>query len=411
MTWLTIIDTRMAVLFTLVCVSCREAGPHTRDLNHFRFPDSSALQVTAITRAAMAGVARWPSHAAPFIRMGSISGEDAFGKLTAAMRLPDGRYIGADAFRNQILVFDRSGRFDGVWGRGGAGPAEFQWPLWLGVCEQGLVYVYDVIMGRLHAFEFDGTLANVNRLFTPPNNQPPEALTCNENGMFSAVSRREYPELREGPHRELVTLVVGNAEQGFTEVARIAGRDRYRYSTGDGPMRIWGRFPSIAMTSDRIFAATGDAYEIASYSFDGVLENVVRAEDVPRTAVTLAEIREERDRQVSNQSLSASAKRRLYKTFNGMIFPAFHPVIKGLIVDSRGCLWAMDGHPTHPRTRWRVFDLSGEPVGMVDMSSKFTLFQVDEDILVGRETDENEVDFLVAYRYQERDDRRCDREL
>ncbi len=413
---------KVAVVLSLLFSSaCGNEGLRQQDPHYYRFPDSLAAQVREVSSSELADAARWSVDPEPLLRMGSVLGEDVFGSVSHAIHLPDGRFIGADPQRDELLVFESDGRFASVWGRPGPGPGEFQRAEWLGFCD-GHVYAFDGEMRSVHVFDLDGTHIRTFRPLIPsnhsPSSQPADHIVCNRDGKIGALSTAfasfgvdEPTQIRDGPYRPGVLVGLGDADIGFSAVIRIAGEDRYVFPGGGGTGPWWpveeiGRTPSVAISRDRLFVATGDAYEIASYSFDGTMARLIRSEERGRPAVTAAAIRAVKTELVSEKE-EGDARARLRRTLNHWIWPAYYPMIKGLLVDSRECLWVMDGYPTAPLVRWSVFTPEGEPLGVVDVSGNFRVMQVDEDMLIGHEEDGDGVDYVVAYRYHRRDNRRC----
>lgn len=73
-----------------------------------------------------------------------------------------------------------------------------------------------------------------------------------------------------------------------------------------------------------------------------------------------------------------------------------------LQVDSRGYLWASDYRrpgDDGPR-RWAVFDGEGRFLGPVETPSRFAVYEIGSDYVLGRHADEMDVERVLLYRLE-----------
>lgn len=402
-----------ACLYTLLASAslplggCGDVGLRRVDIAYFRFPDSTARAVHEITAADLKSAPRWELASTDSVVIGDLDGEAAFGSVSYALRLPDGRFIGADGTGARLLVLNGDGSLADEWGRRGAGPGEFQSPAWMGLCGTSGVHVFDRRVGTMTLYSWAGEVLDVIRLRLPDGSRPRGIPACNRHGDFAVVGRLERPrELREGLYRPFVTVVTRSARDGaFHDVVRIPGADSYRFPTQDGPIGDFGRHPLVAMTDSTLFIATGDAFEIAEYSFDGSLLAIIRANHVQRSSVTGDDVA-----RVIQEQLDASNPqfhRRLKKRMATMEWPAFHPTVTGLLIDSEGCLWAQHNQPDNRRSAWWVLTTSGTPVGFLELPKKLSLTQANKREVIGYVESGSEGGQIVAYRYDRRGGSRC----
>lgn len=394
------------LLAPLVATGCEDTGFEQVDIAYFRFPDSSAGLVYELGAADLEHAPRWKvAHDAP-TAVGDVEGGAAFGALTFALRLPDARLVAADGIGARVLIVDEAGTLVDEWGRKGAGPGEFQYPSWLGMCGSDGLFVFDRSLSRLTEFSRAGGVVDVVQL-RPGGLRLRGPPACNQAGDMAVVGQLERPEeLREGPFRPFVTLSVRIAADGeFHDVVRLPGPDSYRWPNQVGPLGEFGRRPVFAMADSTLFVATGDAFEIAEFDLDGNLLSLMRADDVQRWPVTSRDLE-----QVRREQLEATApefRPRLNRALTSMQWPEFHPVLEGLLIGSKGCLWVRHVQPASSLATWRVLTKSGIPVGIVQLPAQFTLTQATEREIVGYSEGPAGTDQIVAYRYERDGDSEC----
>ena len=81
-----------------------------------------------------------------------------------------------------------------------------------------------------------------------------------------------------------------------------------------------------------------------------------------------------------------------------MPFPEQFPAYGSLAVDAAGNLWVEEyQRPGDERPRWTVFDSSGRMLGVVEMPERFTIYQIGGTFVLGRWTDEMDVEHVRLY--------------
>ncbi len=93
----------------------------------------------------------------PQLQIGSASdGESALYRVTAAVRLRDGRIVVANSGTRELKFFDSGGVHLVSTGQRGDGPGDFEHLGRIGVLEDGRVAVMDMLLGRVSVFSADG---------------------------------------------------------------------------------------------------------------------------------------------------------------------------------------------------------------------------------------------------------------
>jgi hypothetical protein len=341
----------------------------------------------------------WKIGDAPTLRIGVVEGDSAyvFGEVVGAARLSDGRVVVADAHNHQLRYFEPGGKLLRTMGRQGSGPGEFQGISWINECGGDSVFVYDFVLQRISVFDPDGDLARSFHPRTPVRGRGPARLACAPGGRF-VVSTRSTDAVRRrvGPHRLTAPVAVisqyGSVVHDFGE---FPGPDRYRHRNSDGPHPL-GRDIALAVSADRVFIGTADAYEIGIFSLDGAQEGLIRLDSPPRRVS-----RRDRDLYVQTQLAEIedpNSRRRSAAWYRSLDFPEFLPAYMSFLTDPEGNLWVEEYlRPGERNPRWSVFSSTGHFMGTIEMPERFTAFQFGRDFVLGRWTDPLGTPFVRGY--------------
>ncbi|WP_420128477.1 6-bladed beta-propeller [Longimicrobium sp.] len=86
------------------------------------------------------------------LRLGSVSGDEAFGRVMDVELGPTGRIYVADDLSWNVVAFDGAGRLLRRVGRRGQGPGEFERPWYLAVDRYDSLFVWDGALARISVF-------------------------------------------------------------------------------------------------------------------------------------------------------------------------------------------------------------------------------------------------------------------
>lgn len=391
----------------LMCVAtaCGRGTVVQEEGSTFTFPDS--IIATTVEMDESQAVA-WSVGREPKLVIGDESGAGEFGRLAFALRLPDGRFVGADEQGQRLVIFDSLGVYQATWGRSGRGPGEFLHPAWLGICA-GNLYAFDASQRTVHVFALDSTYKESVRPTIADNGHslllhPTQLLACNSAGAVAAAATTWHTapggpaetERTPGPYRTLEVVGFGQLGATLDGIITVGGEDRYRYRSGDGPLHVFGRRPLLALTTRHLFVATGDQYEIARYDLASRSWSLLRAAR-DRLLIVQKEIQDVRARAIADPTLPPGARTQLGRTLDGMTWPVAHPTFKELLVDEKQCLWLRESAPVGEEAQWSVLSASGVITAKVVAPKGFRLFQVRSDELIGRQRDSLGIDRLLVY--------------
>lgn len=239
-------------------------------------------------------VRRWATDGQPAVLVAAESSAVTIGTPEDVLALPDGRVVVADGQGGQLFTFRPVPRDAGPerWGRKGAGPGEFQYPNWLGICGQAALEVYDPIMGLKTTLGFDGKTKQVMRLQVVGGGKMLGRLSCNRSGTIAGQGRPESTGERTlGPFRPITPIVIWtSAESTARPITRVPGPDSYQWREQVGPLGEFARSPQVAMADSTVFITTGDDFQIAEFDLKGDLIRVIGGPGLKRRPLARQEV-------------------------------------------------------------------------------------------------------------------------
>ncbi len=121
----------------------------------------------------------------------------------------------------------------------------------------------------------------------------------------------------------------------------------------------------------------------------------------PPVPVTGESIRRDRDSRLREAEEIAEDRRVAPETirlYESLPYPPVLPPYKRTRVDSESNLWVQDFQVSGDGpNRWSVFDESGSWLGRVDLPDGLLVFEIGSDYVLGRTTDELEVEHVELF--------------
>ncbi|WP_419943057.1 hypothetical protein [Candidatus Palauibacter sp.] len=355
--------------------------------------DSAGVTIVENERPAPETRLGWRIAEAPTLSIGAFEGDPAYElyQVMDAARLPDGRIVVANAGSGELRVFDASGTHLASWGGRGEGPGEFgdfAAPWSVGPWPGDSIAASDPFARRASIFDAHGVHGRTFVLGDP--NYRFIGVLPNGKILLGTMASFVAGTMGTGMVRGELEYAVAAAD-GDLHTALGAYPDQERYIIDDDRgmrpyaqafhhsaiARVWG---------DLIVIGSNDLYEIRAYSTDGELARIVRREHDVRSPTQadldhhLAERYADNTEEERAEALAALEDMPLLEAF-----PAFGRVL----TDSRGYLWVEDYQlPGEPAPAWTVFDPEGRVQGPMDPPSDLSLFEIGEDYVLGRVSDD-----------------------
>ncbi len=342
--------------------------------------------------------------------IGAVEGEPEYQLYKAwdATRLSDGTIAVANSGTSEIRFFDSDGMFIRSVGRSGGGPGEFRDAHALRALdhvEGDTLLAWDLYGQTMSVFAPDGRFVRSSRL---RNTTRMYFLSHHYGGgvfadrtMLLALFSPDNPQGGpDGMSRQVLRFVRFSAEgDSLGVLGEFEGSDQYIRRMGDSGMQIqfppFGRILSVRVAGAMAYVATGDSYEIAVYGAEGDLRTLVRREHSP-VAVTDALLEWQLEREISNHS--EGAQQGIQRNWRDMPMPETLPPYHMIEVDTDLNLWVQDySAGENAANEWSVFDPQGAWLGTVSMPPGFELYEIGADYILGKETDELEVEYITVY--------------
>lgn len=389
----------------LVTISCGEQvgtlalGSEARDsagiriVDNVRPPDGSRLD--------------WRVDTVPQLSIGTLEGEDPYllHQVRDAMKMSDGRIVVANRGSQELRVFDRDGVHLATWGGRGEGPGEFNSLLAVAEWQGDSLIAWYSQRERLSVFDLDG---NFSRTMIPGDpgdgRDTPEEAFVNGTILVSRFSPGGGG-LGDGlvrPERQYAIVDAEGAQ--VATVGLNQGTESYTSTSGDMFMVItipFTRSTRTAVWAGRFVVSPNDGYEIRAYGPAGMLELIVR-----RDHALIAPTPSHRDayieRQVATRPPEEQAERRqsLREQLAEVPMPETFPAFDDIMADALGHLWIREYDvPGEERASplWTVFDAEGRVLGFVETPPGLRIYEIGEDYLLGRTTDDLGVEYVQVW--------------
>jgi hypothetical protein len=375
----------------------RAAGPVVRD--------SAGVRIVENAAPAWKEGEGWRLAAEPALDVGMVDGppEYQFGRVTGAVRLPDGTVVVADDQGKHLRYFDRAGRHVRTVGREGGGPGEFKAVGSLSARGDSVI-VGDHDNRRVSVFAPDGSLVRSIPLDAGGAESFPLLVGAFGDGSVLVSSGNSFDGgSRGGVTRDSITyLRLAPAGGAPRELGRFTGSEMFVQSGGGAVMvgpRAFGRSSEVATVPDGFFFGSSDRYEIGRYDASGRLLRLVRRPQAPR-AVTPADVErfKEMRRKQAAESRGGRFRQLQERSLAAMSYPETMPAHGDLLVDRAGNLWVSEFRvtPDDPGS-WTVFDPEGRMLGTVATPARFRVFDIGDDYVLGVWRDDVDVEHVRMF--------------
>ena len=393
----------VVALFTGLGVLAWQPYAATAEVLATQQQDSAGIRIVENARPEDGSRLGWRIGPRPEVSIGKVTGEDSY-LLTGASdatRLSDGRIVVVNRVTRELRVFDEAGIHLDTWGGTGEGPGEFTALTIFRIAPLAgdSVIVWGIWHDPLMTL-FDPA-GNYERSFRPERSEPGAA------GGLIAVAVTRNGAILAGPNRvsslavdDEVTVELWNADgELLGSLGTHAGKERIHDAenliTHDV---LFGRSLFHEPWGDLIVVGPNTRYEIRAYAQDGSLARIVRrdhATRAPTRAHVEAYARASVARIPSAEEREIARRSRL-ETPVADRFPAFVSVMS----DALGHLWVEEFEPPGeelPGLIWTVFDPQGRALGFVETPEELEIYEIGEDYILGRATDELDVEYIQLW--------------
>jgi len=369
----------------------------------FQLRDSAGIQIAESHRPAWEGGSGWLIGTEAALRLGVVDGDPAlqFDRVTGVVRLGDGRVVVGDGGSQEIRFFDAGGDLITITGGSGEGPGEFTGLSEIGTGPGGRIWAYDFSLRRITWLNASGEVEHLVSLGTqPPTLNSVGALSDGTFVLRQLWGATQVSEAREGDFlRDPVAFVRFDAQGALVDTLGLfPGREIFL--TDENGRAVMNTPPidrnSVgAVWEDRVVVGTQDAFELVRYGSGGEPNMIVR---IPNWDLTLGPGELEGYIQGRLDGVPAERQPGLRQELESVPVPAHKPAYGGLLADEAGNLWVAEWTTfAQVPMRWTVLDRSGQWLGKTVMPERFLPYAIGEDWVLGVETDELDVEYVVLY--------------
>lgn len=365
--------------------------------------DSAGVRIVE-NRWTEAPAPEWRVAAEPSVTVGGLGGDPAyeFTSIDGGTVLSDGRIAIVDAALAELRIYSPAGDHLRTLGRKGSGPEEFQSPALAGRLPGDTLVVFDSERRWLALVHPDG---GFGRSFTLGEDAGgfvnalgllgSEALAFG-GGMFFS-SEDGFPQGLTRPHSTYGTVSL-DGSPGM-DLGEIPAAEMWA-EAGDGRFRAmlipFGKVTAAAPGQDRFYLGTNEAWDIQAFDGRGTL--VARIRTDRRPAPVTGALREAWLEERLAEAEDDAARTAVRAEFRDVPFPETLPHYGFVKVDALGHLWVRDPSiPGEVTPRYAVFAPGGELLGRVALPDRFHPLEIGADHVLGRITDEMEVESVALY--------------
>ncbi|NIN72091.1 MAG: hypothetical protein GTO46_09275 [Gemmatimonadetes bacterium] len=371
--------------------------------------DSAGIQIVENTAPSWAEGEGWELSKTPVLSIGELEGDPRYQLYEAydARRLSDGRIVVANAGSSELRFYDGKGKFKGAAGRKGGGPGEFQGLADVWVLADDSLLAYDARNDRISFFDPSGGFVRSFQLQTLTGGKSSPSLVAPfADGSLLIRARTMFfsPHTEGGLRRDSILYLRCDPEGALIDSMGWFPGPEWYVKSEQGSMtastRAFGRAPVAAAFADAFYFGASDIYEIARYDASGELQRLIR-----KTQQNVSVTAEDIERWKVEHFREEDENTRIFweRMFADMPFPETMPAYERLIVDDEGSLWVEEyRRPGDEQPRWTVFDPQGVLLGEVETPPGLQVYQIGSDFVLGRWTDELDVEHVQLYKLKGR---------
>lgn len=337
----------------------------------------------------------------PVLSIGALDSEgpDQLYRVVASRRFDDGRIAIVNSGTADVRFFDAAGRHLSTLGGSGEGPGEFRSP-WAVYPHAGDSLMVLDLYRAVSVFDSRGMYV---RQFVPGGiggELQGSPIGQFADGTLLLMQYQRQEPGRTGLGRSMVKLV----EVGLDgSVANTFGDfEDQEVMYGGGGEYIFGAWAHEAAADSTMWYGPGDRFEIREVARDGSTLRLVRL-DIPPVPVT-QEMVDDYANAMRERYTGTPREQAMNRRLADLQHPATMPAHFDMMVDDVGSLWVQDYQPfqTAADRTWYVFDPDGAYVGSISVPASLAIHQIGEDFILGRWTDDLDVEYVRMYRLERR---------
>ncbi|MFC1791304.1 hypothetical protein ACFL0I_02410 [Gemmatimonadota bacterium] len=334
----------------------------------------------------------WHAAAEPEIQFGGD--DDPAGplfRITGLARLRDGILV-VNAGDHSVRLYSADGTLVSSLGREGFGPGEFKSPRLVKRLPGDSLIIHDGLNRRLSVV-CDGKYVCA---------ESPVATLGSVIGIAGGFALAERPRGAAGGEGQLMDSVQYLSsrlnDSSFDVILMMEGTPRQmgRVGGGGGSLPVpLTRPPSAAVAESVLVLNNGRDAVLRIFDFHG-LEQPGITLPIPLEPVTESEFRDVIEDRI--QGFPDQRQAAFRPLFEAMSSPAHRPVIRRILIDRTGLIWAEREHVDRDLHSWMVVDLQGRVLAEVTTPPRLTVEEIGVDYVLGVWRDPLDVEYVRMHR-------------
>lgn len=324
----------------------------------------------------------------PSLVIPSMATDDSvnFGSVRSITPLSNGQLAVLDRSSRTIRIFAADGKQVAEFGRNGAGPGEFKFPIWIGECLPDTLLVIDANLGRLSLFDLTGRFVRSH-----DHTYGDAASVCNQRGQIIgmyASSSDGMPTAQSPLYSGTITRVnIGGLAQVLDTVPLYYNR----------PM---GRLTYLAVSDGVMFVGRADSAFVEKRDLSG---NTLARFPLGRTGVAPSTAQYAAEVEVMLRMLSRPEDRvRPREILMKVEAPASMPAFRALFADPSGAVWAVTSPAGDSVTILEGLDSLGQRFAPMHLPGDLDIRAVGRDHIVAIAEDADGTQRILMFRLTRR---------
>lgn len=332
---------------------------------------------------------------------GGMDAHEQFHRVRAAVRLPNGVLVVANAGSHELRAFTPAGAWAWSVGRKGVGPGEFTSLEGLALQAPDTLLVFDEVLARVSVVTAAGRFVRTTALTVPGHRVRPVAGVLGSGALLGAVANLERPSPTD-KHITTTQTLYRFAATGppapvgvFFENEILVMAAPKEYGGVIYPSVPFARHAVFRTWNNQIFAGDGAQFEIRQLADDGAPRRIIRLR-TPERPVT------EADKDAARRAdleTTAPKDRPLWEQFWATVpYPKTHPAFERFEITPSGRLWVeRPAGPADSVGSWVVFSPDGRLAGEVFLPRSLQVLSVTDQELIVRARDADDVEHVQVY--------------
>jgi hypothetical protein len=311
-------------------------------------------------------------------------------RITGLARLGEDILV-VNAGDHDLRLYSADGALLSSLGREGAGPGEFKSPRLVGRLPGDSLIIHDGVNQRLSVVCDGRILCAESPLATPGS-------VIGVAGGFAIVERTQSKML-EGRFMDAFHYLSSRVnDSSFDTIVSIQAAPRQLGRVGGQRVSLpvpLTRGPSVALAESVVVLNNGRDAVLRTFDFHG-LEQPSITLPIPLRPVTESEFRDVIEDRI--QSLSERRRAQFGPVLEAMSPPAYRPVIRRILVDRTGLIWAERDHVDLDLHSWVVVDLQGRIMAEVTTPPRLMPQEIGVDYVLGVWRDSLDIEYVRMHR-------------